>query len=122
METSEYLQNADFPCFAFTSTIRNSHGFSPYTVYPGRQAAPFVEEVCHLARRLDLILEWGGSCTTYYEVACHLSEICGSTGPGPLCPLHRVTVEGCDVMGRPWMLALASNHQIPQGSDYAWSS
>jgi hypothetical protein len=77
------------------------------------------EEVCHLARRLNLSLRGDGDYNTYYLVARHLSEICGFAGPNSSYPLHHVTVEECDAKGRPWMLALVSNYQIPRGLDYS---
>jgi len=77
------------------------------------------EEVCHLARHLDLSVRGDGDYNTYYVVARRLSEICGFTGPDSSYPLHHVTVEECDAKGRPWMLALTSNYQIPQGFDYS---
>jgi len=77
------------------------------------------EEVVHFARHLGLSVRGDGDYNTYYVVARHLSEICGFTVPDSSYPLHRVTVEECDTKGRPWMLALVSNYQIPQGFDYS---
>ena len=77
-----------------------------------------LQEVFHFAKHLGLSAPEDCGTDMYFTVAGHLSQMCGFTGPDSSYPLHRVAVNVCDAKGRPWMLSLVNNYQIPEGLDY----
>ena len=76
------------------------------------------DEACQFARHLGLPVGGDSDHYVYHSLARRLSQMCGFTVPNSPYPFHRVTVWLYDTKGRPPMLSMVSNYQIPEDLDY----